>query len=74
MNVSVECDNEDCGESFDVDLDYLSKVNRGSAGTNLTSYTYEGSVQCPDCDHHQDVEFFTIEEDETDEIVSINKV
>lgn len=74
MIVSVECNNEDCGEFFDVDLDSLSKESRGLAGTNLTSYTYEGSGQCPDCDHHQDVEFFTIEEDETDEIVSINKV
>lgn len=74
MDLSVECNNEDCGEYFAVDLDFLSKENRGSSGTHLTSYIYEGLVRCPDCDHQQDVEFFAIESDETDEIVSINKV
>jgi len=74
MELSIECNNEDCGEEFSVDLDMLSKESHGASGNHTTSYSYKGAVQCPDCDHFQEVEFVTDESDETEEKLSINKV
>ena len=71
MSIEIECTHEDCGISFEIDLNELEQESNGSSGSHTTSYTYEGTVSCPE-NHEQEVCIITDEVDDTGEILEVN--
>ncbi len=67
--MSIECNNENCGTEIEVDLNTLECTSNGSSGSHTTSYTYEGSVTCPECGTEHEVCIHTDEVDDTGEIL-----
>ncbi|EMJ7519433.1 hypothetical protein QPK77_08125 [Providencia rettgeri] len=69
---TIECNNDEpeCGCEIDVDLKTLECESNGSSGSHTTSYTYTGTVICPECEYENEVEFITEELDDTREILS----
>ena len=62
------CNN--CRTKFKIDYSTLECENNGASGSHTTSYTYTGTLVCPNCNGENDVSFDIEKVNDTGEILN----